>query len=97
MPGGVFLNPEMISFEHRGGIILNTVIKHLKKVERELETKAHQIGKDLDGLRKALLALGHKASKSVKPKKRMSAAARKRIGAAQRKRWAKVRARKKNE
>jgi hypothetical protein len=72
---------------------LNAIIKHLKNAERELEIKAHKIGKDLDGLRKALLALGHKTDKPT-GKRKMSAAARKKIAAAQRKRWAAVRAEK---
>ena len=75
---------------------MNTVIKHLKKVERELERKAHEIGKDLDGLRKALLALGHRQKPAKTGKKRgMSAATRRKIAAAQKARWAKVRAGKK--
>jgi hypothetical protein len=95
MLGGVFLNPEMISFEHQGGFILNTVIKHLKKVERELEIKAHKIGKDLAGLRNALLALGHKNGKSKgKGKRRLSTEARAKMAAAQTRRWAAVRAKK---
>ncbi|MGB2633097.1 MAG: hypothetical protein WAM58_04100 [Candidatus Acidiferrum sp.] len=72
---------------------MNTVIKHLKKVERELERKAHQIGKDLDGLRKALLALGHKNGKPKgKGKRKLSAQARAKMAAGQKARWAKVRA-----
>jgi hypothetical protein len=72
---------------------LNAIIKHLKKAERELEIKAHKIGKDLDGLRKALLALGHKTANSVKPKKRrLSKQAKAAMAAAQQRRWAAVRA-----
>ncbi len=72
---------------------MNAIIKHLKKAERELEIKAHKIGKDLDGLRKALLALGHKNQKPAgKQKSRLSAKVRAKISAAQKKRWAAVKA-----
>jgi hypothetical protein len=73
------------------------IIKTLQIAERKLEKEAHRIGKELSGLRNAIVALGHRAKPAEKiGKKRMSAATRKRIAAAQKKRWAAVKAGKKN-
>jgi hypothetical protein len=71
------------------------ILKTLQKAERTLEKEAHKIGLELDGLRNAMAALGHKVVKTTKPKSRLSAKARARISAAQKKRWAAVRAKKK--
>ena len=53
-------------------------------------------GKELNGLRNAIAALGHRAkpAKKIAKKRGMSAATRKKIAAAQKARWAKVRAKK---
>jgi heterodisulfide reductase subunit B len=89
---------EMVSSQYHGGIIVN-IVKTLQTAERKLEKEAHKIGRELNGLRNAIAALGHKSVKSVKKvgkKRGMSAATRKKIAAAQKKRWAAMRAGKKN-
>lgn len=67
------------------------IVRQLRKAERELERKAHNIGQELDRLRNAITALGHgRATKTTKKRKRrkMSAATRRRISATMRKKWA---------
>ena len=71
------------------------ILKALQVAERKLEKEAHHIGVELSKLRNAMVALGHKAAKTGKPKSRLSPKARARISAAQKKRWASVRAGKK--
>jgi hypothetical protein len=73
------------------------ILKQLQKAERVMEKEAHKIGRELDGLRNAMAALGHKGKKIMlaKPKSRMSGKGRAKIAAAQKKRWAKIRAAKK--
>jgi hypothetical protein len=73
------------------------IIKTLQTAERKLEKEAQRIGKELNGLRNAIAALGHRAkpAKKIAKKRGMSAATRKKIAAAQKARWAKVRAKKK--
>jgi hypothetical protein len=77
-----------------GEIILN-ILKVLQVAERKLEKEAHHIGVELSKLRNAMFALGHKAAKPKKAKRRLSPKARARIAAAQRARWAKVKTGKK--
>ncbi len=72
------------------------IIKTLQRAERKLEKEAHKIGKELNGLRNAIVALGHRGKPAKTGKKRgMSAATRRKIAAAQKARWAKGRAGKK--
>jgi hypothetical protein len=74
------------------------ILKTLQKAERKLEQQVNKAARELDNLRNAIAALGHKAANSVKPgkaKKRMSAATKRKIRLAQKRRWAKVRAEKK--
>jgi hypothetical protein len=70
-----------------GEFILN-ILKQLQKAERELEKKAHQIGQELDRLRKAILALGYGRATKKRGKRRMSAATKRRISLSMRKNWA---------
>ena len=77
-----------------GEFILN-ILKQLQKAERELEKKAHNIGQELDRLRKAMSALSYGRATPKKKQRKMSAATRRKIRAAQKKRWAAIRAGKK--